>query len=129
MELRVERAGNDELTTRNGKVAVKSSGSCTIRNLHAVYPRELSQFNNLIKYSDRSWESSAGIAMDYGQDGRGCIPVLYFTASRPTLRPTKWLPGVKRLRREAGQSPPSSTEIKNSGTLPPLPYMPSWLGA
>jgi hypothetical protein len=47
----------------------------------------------------------------------------FATASRPALRPTKLLvrwvpealcPKVKRPAREAGHSPPSSAEIKNT---------------
>jgi hypothetical protein len=34
-------------------------------------------------------------------------------------------PGVKRLGREADHSPPSSSEVKNGGAVPPLPYLSS----
>jgi hypothetical protein len=53
------------------------------------------------------------------------------TACIPTLGPTKpsiqWVPGtlspgVKRPRREADQSPSSSAEVKNCGTILPLPH-------
>jgi hypothetical protein len=37
--------------------------------------------------------------------------------------------GVKRLGREADQSPPSSAEVKNGWTVPPLPHMSSWHSA
>jgi hypothetical protein len=37
--------------------------------------------------------------------------------------------GVKRLRREADHSPPSSAEVKNGGSIPPLPHTSSWRGA
>jgi hypothetical protein len=54
------------------------------------------------------------------------------TASRPALGvtqpPIQWVPGalppgVKRQRREADQSPPSSAEVKNGGAIPPLPHV------
>jgi hypothetical protein len=80
----------------------------------------------------------------YRLDDRGSIPVRgkrYFsTPQRPdrALGPTQPLiqrvpgalsPGVKRLRREADHSPPSSAEVKNGGAIPPLPYMSLWCGA
>jgi hypothetical protein len=37
-------------------------------------------------------------------------------------------PGVKRPGREADRSPPSSAEVKNGGSMPPLPHTPSWRG-
>jgi hypothetical protein len=45
--------------------------------------------------------------------------------------PLQWAPGspflaVKRPRREADHSPPSSAEVKNGGAIPPLPHLPSW---
>jgi hypothetical protein len=50
---------------------------------------------------------------------------IFFTASRPTLGPTQppiqWLPGVKRLGREADHSPPSSTEVKTVGIIFAVP--------
>jgi hypothetical protein len=51
-----------------------------------------------------------------------------------THPPIKWVPearflGVKRSRREADHSPPSSVEVKNGGAIPPLPHMSSWRGA
>jgi hypothetical protein len=43
----------------------------------------------------------------------------------------QWVPaalslGVNRQGREADHSPPSSTVLKNNGTIPPLPKMSSW---
>jgi hypothetical protein len=55
---------------------------------------------------------------------------LFVTVSRPALGPTQppiqWVPGaltpgVKRPGSEADHSPPSSTEFKMGGTIPPLP--------
>jgi hypothetical protein len=37
--------------------------------------------------------------------------------------------GVKRPRREASYSTPSSVQVKNDGTIPPLPHMSSWNNA
>jgi hypothetical protein len=68
-------------------------------------------------------------------DGQGSIPgmgkfFLFSTACRPVLRPTHspshWVPrdyspGVKWQGREADHSPPPSAEVKNGGTIPPLP--------
>jgi hypothetical protein len=86
-------------------------------------------------YSFSSRNSSGGIATGYRLDGRGSIPdrgkiFLFSTAFRPPLRPTQppiqWVPGanftwIKRPRREADHSPPSSKEVKNGGAMPPLP--------
>jgi hypothetical protein len=46
----------------------------------------------------------------------------------------QWVPGasslgVKRPGSEANHSPPSSTEVKNGGDIPQLPYTSSWRGA
>jgi len=68
-----------------------------------------------------SWQLSL-----YGLDDRGSVPgrdFLFATSSRPALgptqRPLQWVPrslssGVKRPRREADHSPPSSDEVKNA---------------
>jgi hypothetical protein len=77
-----------------------------------------------------------GIATACRLDGRGKI-FLLSTVSRPALGPTQppiqSVPGalslrVKRPRREADHCP-SSTEVKNGGSIPPLPHLSSWLGA
>jgi hypothetical protein len=44
-----------------------------------------------------------------------------------TQHPIKWVTGalssrLKRQVREADHSPPSSTDVKNGGAIPPLPY-------
>jgi hypothetical protein len=63
---------------------------------------------------------------------RGQDILLFSTAFTPPLVPTQppfqWAPGslspgVKRPGREADHSSPSSTELKNGGAVPPLPYM------
>jgi hypothetical protein len=38
-------------------------------------------------------------------------------------------PGTKRLERAADNSPASSAEVKNGGSLLPLPHTSSWRGA
>jgi hypothetical protein len=77
----------------------------------------------------RSRGSVVGIATEYGLDYRGIgvrVPVgsrifLFATSSRPamgsTQTPIQWVPGalspgVKRPRREADHSPPTSAEVK-----------------
>jgi hypothetical protein len=60
----------------------------------------------------------------------GTRDISLLIASRPALRPTQpriqWVPeahspGVKPPVLEADQSPPSSTEVKKGGAVPPLP--------
>jgi hypothetical protein len=82
------------------------------------------------------YPSKVGIAMGYGLDGSGSIPgrgniFLFSIASRPALGPTQppiqWVPralfpGVKRSVCEADHSPPSRAEVKNDGTISPLPH-------
>jgi hypothetical protein len=63
-----------------------------------------------------------GIAIGYGLvDGIGVgvrISFLVSMSSRPVLGPTQspiqWVPGLKRPRREAEHSHPSSAEVKNT---------------
>jgi hypothetical protein len=38
-------------------------------------------------------------------------------------------PGLERLGRESDDSPPSNTEVKNSGAIPPLLHKSSWHSA
>jgi hypothetical protein len=40
----------------------------------------------------------------------------------------EFFPWVKWPGREAGHSPPSSAEVRMSGTIPPLPHASSWHG-
>jgi hypothetical protein len=52
----------------------------------------------------------------------------------PTQPSVQWVlgalsPGVKWQGREADHSPPSSAEVNNGGTIPPLPSMSSWHSA
>jgi hypothetical protein len=63
---------------------------------------------------------------------------LYSTASRlalgPTQLPNQWVPGalfpgVKRQGCEADCSTSSSAEVKNGGTIPPVPDTSLWCGA
>jgi hypothetical protein len=77
-------------------------------------------------------DSSVGIATGYGLEGRGVgvrVPVVsrLFSSPRRPEQPTQWVPGVyspgvKRLGREAGHSPPLSAEVKNSRAISPLPH-------
>jgi hypothetical protein len=69
-------------------------------------------------------DNSVGIATGYGLDGHGSIPrknKRIFSTSQPPDR--FWGPPI--LRREADLSPPSITEVKNGGALPPLLHMSS----
>jgi hypothetical protein len=95
-------------------------------------------------FSSALYSQGAGIALGHGLDDRGFelrqgLGIFFFIpASRPALGPTQppmqWVPGalslgVKRLGREADQSPPS-TEVKECV----VPYFyssntPSWRGA
>jgi hypothetical protein len=66
-----------------------------------------------------SQDSSVGIVMGYRLDGRGSIPnrsKIFFS--------TPQCPGHK-----ADHIPSYSVEVKNGGTIPPIPRKPSWLGA
>jgi hypothetical protein len=53
-------------------------------------------------------------------------PVLGSTKPHIRCVPGALSPGVKRPGREADHSPPTSTEVKKSGSIYPLPYTPSW---
>jgi hypothetical protein len=78
---------------------------------------------------------SVGIATGYGLDGQ---EKKYFsihsvqTGLGPTQPPIQWIPGasqgVKLQGREADHSPPSSAEVNNGESIPPLPHTSSWHG-
>jgi hypothetical protein len=61
-----------------------------------------------------------------GYDPGNAKIILSFTASKPALRPiqppTQWVPGIKRLRREADHSYSSSASVKSGGPISPLPH-------
>jgi hypothetical protein len=65
------------------------------------------------------------------------IEIRFQASTRPALhtrapgltQPIQWIPGVKQQESEAHHSPPSIARFKNGGTIPPLPYMPSWYSA
>jgi hypothetical protein len=95
-----------------------------------------------LRCSKWSRDISVGIARGYRLYGPGSIPgsegFLISTASRPKLGPTQpplqWgpgalCPGVKRLGCEPDKSPPSSTEVKKGGAIPPFPHISSWHSA
>jgi hypothetical protein len=87
----------------------------------------------------RSRDSYVDTATGHGLNGWGSNPgwrkiFLFSTTFRPALGPTQtsiqWVPiasypAVKRQRREADHSPPSSVEIGNGGAIPPLPHISS----
>jgi hypothetical protein len=90
-----------------------------------------------VKY--RSRDSSVGIATVYGLDFWGSIPgkgnifpfrsVQTGSGAHYVLCPGAIFPGVERLGHEADNSHLSAAEVKNGGTVPPLPHMPSWHNA
>jgi hypothetical protein len=59
----------------------------------------------------------------------GSIPPLGFTKPPIKLVLLALYPKVKRQKREAKHSPPSSSEVKNGGAIPPLSYMSHWHSA
>jgi hypothetical protein len=86
----------------------------------------------------RSWDSSVVIALGYRLDDRGFDSLqrlrifLFTTTSRPALGPTQspiqcvsrvLSLGVKRSRREADHSHPSSADVKNSWRYTSIPLM------
>jgi hypothetical protein len=89
---------------------------------------------SIVSYTLRR-DCSVGTATDYSLDGwfrfrQGQQYFLFSKTSRlalgPTQPPIQWVPGViyprvKQQRREAGHSPPSSTEVKNGGVILPPP--------
>jgi hypothetical protein len=88
----------------------------------------------------RSRDNSVDITTDYEVDDQDSIlskdkVILSSTASRlaldPTQSPMQWVPGdlspgVKRPGREADHSSPFRVDVKNGGTIPPLPFKSSW---
>jgi hypothetical protein len=63
---------------------------------------------------------------------------LFSTSSRPTLGPTQppiqWVlgalsPGLKKPGREADHLPPTRVEVKQHGSIHPLPHTSSWSSA
>jgi hypothetical protein len=98
-------------------------------------------YSSVLK-QERNRDSS--VRYSHGLDGQGSIP---YTSKRlfstphcpdrlwnPTQSPIQWVPGdislgVKRLGREADNSPPSSTVVKNDVAIPLLQHTSSWPGA
>jgi hypothetical protein len=60
-----------------------------------------------------------------------CLSLLHCIQSGSGAHPSliEWVPWDLCPGREADHSPPSSVEVKNGGTIPPLPHMSSWNGA
>jgi hypothetical protein len=84
--------------------------------------------------SPGSWHSSVSIMTGYELDGCGLNPgrgkiLLFSTMSRLALKPTQLciqcvlglVPQETWPRHKAAHSPPSSTEVKNGGTVRPFP--------
>jgi hypothetical protein len=89
-------------------------------------------------------DSVVGIWTGYGLFDRGVgvrvsVASRIFSASsrpapRPTTPPIQWVPGtlsqgVKRHGRQADHSPPTSAEVKKSGSIHSLPHTRSWHSA
>jgi hypothetical protein len=86
--------------------------------------------------------SSVGIATSYGMGGLDSIPNSAEFFSSPQRPDRQWGPPsllsngyrwlfsrwLKRPGCEADHSPPSRAEVKNAGTITPLPFTSSWLG-
>jgi hypothetical protein len=85
---------------------------------------------------------AAGIATGYGLDGRprgrSSIPgreknFHFSISSRPALGPSQptiqSVPGVKRPRRQANHSSPTSAEVKKTWVYIPTPHTSSWRSA
>jgi hypothetical protein len=97
-----------------------------------------------VKLFLKSRESSVSISLDYvlddlGFDYRRGLGIFLFTAASrkalgSTQPPIQWVPGalslvIKRPGREADHSPPSSAEVRNAWSIPPVPSTSSWNGA
>jgi hypothetical protein len=94
----------------------------------------------------RSLDSSVCIPASYTLDRQGigvrfpagerhhCRSIMCKLALQPTKSPLQWLsgalsPGIKRPGGAADHSPPSNDEIKNGGSIPPLPHTSPLLSA
>jgi hypothetical protein len=102
------------------------------RKWHGLHNEEL---YNL--YSPPRMIRDSGV-LRLGFGSRQCKMFLISKVPRPTLGPTKphmqWVPwavapGIKRPGRGSDHTPPSSAEVKNGGTIQPLPHMSSWNSA
>jgi hypothetical protein len=102
---------------------------CALCNF--IYIRSLILISS--RYSDGLWAGRTGFHSRQEQH-----ILLYSAASRQTLGPNQppiqWVPEtisprVKRQRRDAHHSPPSSAEVKNDGAIPPFSHMSSWRSA
>jgi hypothetical protein len=108
--------------------------------LHGVVHNYISTGTTFFFTVLRSRVGAVGIATGWTAGGRfpaGAreLSILYgvqtvfgfHPASYPT-EPEVLSLGVKQPRRQAHRSPPSSTGVKNGGSIPLLPYTSSWLG-
>jgi hypothetical protein len=94
--------------------------------------------SGLTSNSDSYWDSSINIGMGYGLDSWRTRDFSVLIDSRQALGPSQPLihrvPGVlslglKQQGPEADHSPPSSVEVLNGGTMPPVPLLSTWCGA
>jgi hypothetical protein len=96
-------------------------------------------------YTYYLWGSSDGIASGYGLDGRGVgvrslagvrdFSLLHSVQTGSGAQPASYAVGTGALSPEVKQSEsecdhprPYSAEIKNSGAIPPPPYISLWRG-
>jgi hypothetical protein len=94
------------------------------------------------KVNDEGRHNSVGITTSYALDCRGIrvrfpaeardFSLLHSSTAHPafcTMGTRGSLPwGVKRPEREDNRSPPSGTEVKKYGAIPPIPHTFSWVG-
>jgi hypothetical protein len=104
--------------------------------LHTLY-RFRSVFTNCATYFDINLPYQVSIATGWTTGVRFQVGTsfLFSTISRPALGPIQppiqCVPGglspqIKLSRREADHSPPFSHEVKNFGSIQPLPHTSSW---
>jgi hypothetical protein len=89
-------------------------------NTHTYVPSKLTSIRQTL-YSDRLRAGGLGF------NSRQTNSAVSRPAVGPTQPPIQWVPvapspWVKLQRREADNSPPSSAEVKNGGSIPPLPH-------
>jgi hypothetical protein len=129
-----------ETAWTNGYSGGKSESVTVLQNSLYHFRNVFSKFSIRLYYWCMSRDSLVNISTGYGA-GRSRFDSLegrkFFYSPQRSHCP--WGPwslrlvlgavslGVKRPRREADHSSPSSAEVKNGGDIPPLPNTYSWL--
>jgi hypothetical protein len=84
-------------------------------------PEQLSRYSDCIRAGRPRFDSRYGKNLLHSvQTGSWAHPGTYQMGTEDSF------PWVKRPRREADHSPPSSAEVKSGGAIPSLPHMSSW---